>query len=215
VEREPDVRLPAWCRLGAAALYGAALGSWRGAEQALFAALKLPLVLALTWLLTVPFQGILSWSFGRRSGLREIAARGFEPLADAGLLLAALSPVALLFVQSTPPPPVGDQTAHNLLFVLHTATVGAAGAAGVARFAREVRAEIPSARRRRRFVTLWLAAYALVGGEVAWAFRPFVGSVHHPIEILRDRPLDGNVYEFLWHDVAPHLERRLLGLPEP
>ena len=55
----------------------------------------------------------------------------------------------------------------------------------------------------------WALAYALVGGEVAWALRPFVGSVspEHPIAFLRADALDGNVYEFILADILPFLLR--------
>ena len=54
----------------------------------------------------------------------------------------------------------------------------------------------------------WVLAYALVGGEVAWALRPFVGSVYEPVAFLRQDALDGNVYEFIVTDIVPHLGGR-------
>jgi hypothetical protein len=52
--------------------------------------------------------------------------------------------------------------------------------------------------------------YALVGGEVAWALRPFVGSVspRYPIVFLRQDALEGNVYEFIGSDIVPYLWSR-------
>ena len=50
----------------------------------------------------------------------------------------------------------------------------------------------------------WVLTFALVGGEVAWALRPFVGSVYRPIELLRADALEGNVYEFM-RDAAEHV----------
>ena len=47
--------------------------------------------------------------------------------------------------------------------------------------------------------------FALVGGEVAWALRPFVGSVYKPVVFLRADALDGNVYEFIFTEILPHL----------
>jgi hypothetical protein len=54
---------------------------------------------------------------------------------------------------------------------------------------------------------VWVVTYALVGGEVAWALRPFVGSVSpdFPVVFLRPDALHGNVYEFIWTDILPHL----------
>jgi len=49
-----------------------------------------------------------------------------------------------------------------------------------------------------------------VGGEMAWALRPFVGSVslEHPLVFLREDALTGNVYEFIGTDIAPYLWSR-------
>jgi hypothetical protein len=57
---------------------------------------------------------------------------------------------------------------------------------------------------------LWVLAYALVGGEVAWALRPFVGSVspRYPLVFLREDALKGNVYEFIGADIVPYLWSR-------
>jgi hypothetical protein len=55
----------------------------------------------------------------------------------------------------------------------------------------------------------WIAVYAFVGGEMAWAMRPFVGSVYLPVVFLRDDALEGNLYEFIITDILPHLWRSL------
>jgi hypothetical protein len=62
----------------------------------------------------------------------------------------------------------------------------------------------------RAVCLVWLAAFALVGGEIAWVLRPFVGSVYKPVVFLRGDALDGNVYEFVFTDILPHL----LGGPD-
>ena len=195
-------------RLALAALYGAALGLWRGGEQALYAALKLPLVLVVTWLLTAPLVALLVWLLGRRASFVEVAAASLAPLASAALLLASLAPVAALFSLALPPPTPDARTEHNLLFLLHTALVAAAGVAGVAR-ARAWIGRGLGARRAVLAARLWVGASALVGGEVAWALRPFVASVYEPVAFLRPTALDGNVYEFIVIEIFPHLGRRL------
>ena len=56
----------------------------------------------------------------------------------------------------------------------------------------------------RAVYAVWVAAFALVGSEVAWALRPFVGSVYMPVVFLRPDAFDGNVYEFIFTDILPH-----------
>jgi len=59
------------CRLllvmtAGAALYGAVLGAWRGGPQVLYSAVKLPLVLVVTSLLTLAFNWLTGFLLGLR-----------------------------------------------------------------------------------------------------------------------------------------------------
>jgi hypothetical protein len=136
-----------------------------------------------------------------------VAVLTFLALAAGSLLLAALAPVALLYTLSAPPPTEEARTAHNLLYLLHTAFVGGSGLAGMAVLWRGMRS---FGRPARAVFFIWIAAFALAGGEVAWALRPFVGSVYKPVVFLRPDALHGNVYEFVFTDILPHL----LGGPQ-
>lgn len=185
-----------------AAAYGAVLGYWHGPKLAAFVAVKLPLVLLLTSALTVPFSWAGAAMLGLPLRLGQVVVLTFLALAAGSLLLAALAPVALLFTLSAPPPSAEARTAHNLLYLLHTAFVGGCGLAGSAVLWRGMRSFGRSA---RVVFLVWIAAFALVGGEVAWALRPFVGSVYKPVVFLRSDALDGNVYEFVFTDILPHL----------
>jgi hypothetical protein len=199
-----------WLRLclamiAGAAVYGAALGYWHGARLSLYVAVKLPLVLLLTSAMTL----LLSWLGAAILGLPlrfgQVAVLTFLALSAASVLLASLAPVALLFNLSAPDPTTAERTTHNLLYLLHTAFVGGCGLAGT-RVLWQAMARLDAPRRTRVAVyLLWVLAYALVGGEVAWVLRPFVGSVYADVVFLRPDALDGNVYEFIFTDIFPHL----------
>jgi hypothetical protein len=107
-----------------AAVYGAVLGLWHGPRLALYVALKLPLLL-LTSSLTVVF----SWTAARLLGLPlkmgQVAVLTFLALAVGSVLLASLAPVAWLFTVCAPVPSPVARTAHNLLYLLHTALAAA------------------------------------------------------------------------------------------
>lgn len=192
-----------------AALYGAVLGMWHGPRLALWVALKLPLVLLLTSALTVLF----SWAVARILGLPlrfgQVGVLTFLALAVGSLLLASVAPVAWLFTVCAPIPSAAARTTHNLLYLLHTAFVGGCGLAGTVALWRAMSGLAASRAASRRTVRavylLWVAAFALVGGEVAWILRPFVGSVYEPVVFLRADALEGNVYEFIVNDILPHL----------
>lgn len=198
-----------WLRLcvamaACAALYGAVLGLWHGPRLALYDAVKLPLVLLLTSALTVGFAWIAAAVLGLPLRFGQVAVLTFLALAVASLLLASLVPVAWFFNLSAPEPTPEARTAHNLLYLLHTAFVGACGLAGTVALWRAMHRIDAPQRTLRLVYAVWVAAFALVGGEVAWVLRPFVGSVYMPVQFLRPDAFDGNVYEFIVTDILKH-----------
>ena len=199
-----------WMRLclgmtACAATYGAVLGYWHGSELAFYSAIKLPLVLLLTSALTVAFAWTAAALLGLPLRFGQVAVLTFLALAVASLLLASLAPVAGFFTLCAPVPTFQERTAHNLLYLLHTAFVGCCGLAGtVALWKAMLKLDAPL-RTLRTVYIIWVVAFALVGGEVAWVLRPFIGSVYMPVDFLRADALDGNVYEFIFTDIFPHL----------
>ena len=191
-----------------AALYGGVFGSWHGSRLALFVAVKFPLVLLATAALTLPFNWTLAVATRAPLTFRQVAVLTFLTLALASTVVASLAPVAWLFVRSAPPPGDAARTAHNLLYLMHTAIVGGAGLASVALLRGALARRGEAGVRAARAIRLWVVTFALVGGEVAWALRPFVGSVYDRVEFLRDDALHGNVYEFIATDIVPHLTGR-------
>jgi len=192
------------------AAYGGALGAWTSPRLAVYAAIKVPLLL----LLTATITALLNWITASLAGLplrfHESVALTVMPLAIASLILASCAPVALFFAKSIPPPGEGQRTLHNVLYLTHTLLVAGAGVSGTAflqnALTRHCGGDAGRASRIRR---VWIAAYALVGGEIAWALRPFVGSVYLEVEFLRHDALHGNVYEFIFTDILPNLFRSL------
>jgi hypothetical protein len=191
------------------AAYGAALGAWNGGRLAAYAAAKLPIVLLATTSVTLVFNAAAAGVvIGRRARLRDVAAVTLSGMAVASMLLASLAPVILLFDVSLPPAGAGSRTTHNLLYLLHTVAVASAGLAGVVVMWRALWSLSGSGPTASRILCVWLVSMAVVGGEVAWALRPFVGSVYLTVAFVREDALNGNVYEFIWTDIRPHLVGR-------
>ncbi|MEM7480729.1 MAG: hypothetical protein AAF481_06120 [Acidobacteriota bacterium] len=196
--------------LAGGGLYGAVLGSWSGAELALYAAIKLPLALLVTAGFALLFNVLIARVFGERLGFGAVVALNLATFARAAVVLASLAPVAALFTHTLDEPSPEAQATHNLLYLLHVAAVGGAGLAGCLALRSRLRWLCASGKSARNLFVAWVLTLALVGGEVTWALRPFVGSVHQPVAFLRADALDGNVYEFILRDIAPFL----LAAPE-
>jgi hypothetical protein len=193
-----------------AALYGAVLGSWHGTTLALYVAVKLPLVLIATSALTMVFNWLVAVLLGLPLGFLQVGVLTFMALSVGSVLLASLAPIAWFFTVTAPEPSTAARTAHNVLYLMHTAFVAGCGLTGNATLWASLRQIGPSPATARNVYVLWVVANALVGGEVAWALRPFVGSVYYPIVFLREDALHGNVYEFIITGIFPYL---LLGRP--
>jgi hypothetical protein len=194
-----------------AAAYGAVLGMWHGARLAAFDALKLPLVLILTSAITMIFSWMVATALAVPLMFGQVAVLTVLALTTASVLLVSLAPIAWFLTICAPAPSVAARTTHNLLYLMHTAIVGCCGVAGTRALGSGLRRTGHPRERVRLVYALWVLTYAVVGGEVAWAFRPFVGSVSaaHPIVFMRSDALDGNVYEFIGTDILPYLWSRL------
>lgn len=194
------------------ALYGFVLGWWHGTRLALYVSIKVPLLLLGTAVVTALFNWVFAALAGAPMRLRQTFALTLFPPAIAAIVAASLSPIAWFFSESLPPPGPAQRTLHNLLYVTHTALIAAAGFAGTL-FLRRALVDVcgGNVRRAARIHAAWVCIYAFVAGEMAWALRPFIGSVYLPVVFLRPNALEGNVYEFILTDIIPHLFRRLTG----
>jgi hypothetical protein len=189
-----------------AAIYGAVLGLWHGARLAAFDALKLPLVLVVTSGFTMLFSWIAALALGVPVRFGQVAVLTLLALATASVALAALAPAAWFFTLCAPAPSVAARSTHNALYLMHTGLVAMCGLTGTRALWHGMLRLGQTRQVVRRVYVLWVLAYALVGGEVAWALRPFVGSVSakYPIVFLREDALRGNVYEFIATDIVPY-----------
>jgi hypothetical protein len=190
-----------------AAGYGAILGMWHGTRLATYDAVKLPLVLVLTSSFTMLFSWVAALALSVPLRFAQVAVLTFLALATASVVLLSLAPIAWFFTVCAPAPSAATRTTHNALYVMHTSFVAACGMAGTRTLWHGMcRLGQPRSIVRRVYL-LWVLGYALVGGEVAWALRPFVGSVspQYPVVFLREDALEGNVYEFIGSDIAPYL----------
>jgi hypothetical protein len=198
------LRLTALMTLASAA-YGAVLGLWHGPLLASYVAVKFPLVMIVTSAVTLLLSYVLAQLLGMPLRLGQVAVLIVLGLSSASVLLASLAPVAWIFTLAAPLPSADARAAHNWLYLMHTAFVGGSGLAGSLALLRGLRATGRPPGVVARVYLSWVLAYAFVGGEVAWALRPFVGSIYFPVVFLRGDALQGNVYEFIVTDILPYL----------
>lgn len=187
--------------------FGAALGSWRAPEQALFTAIKLPLILLLTALGNGLLNAMLAPLLGLNISARQSLLAVLLSFTIAAAILGAFSPLLYFLVWNTPPLSAGGSanSAHSMILVSETLMIAFAGIAANMRLVQLLRNLSGSQAIARKVLFAWLAGNLFLGSQLAWILRPFVGSPDLPLEFLRPNAFDGTFYEALWQ----HAQRLL------
>ncbi len=186
---------------GGAGLFGAAVGSWRDPMQALYTALKLPLILLMTSLGNGLLNAMLAPLLGINLTLRQSLLAVLMSFTIAAAILGAFSPLLYFLIWNTPPLMTGASTntsAHSLVLLCETAIVAFAGIAANVRLLQLLRELSGSANAAQKVLFAWLAGNLLLGSQLAWIMRPFVGSPGLPVQFLRDHPFEGSFYEAIF-----------------
>ncbi|MEM9457029.1 MAG: hypothetical protein AAGF11_22820 [Myxococcota bacterium] len=173
--------------LGGAGLFGIALGSFSGsASQMLASGLKAPMLLLGTTALCFPAFHVMQLTRSARP-LTSIQALSVQANALAAIALwwGALS-LPLLMLAST--------VQHYRLAQALALLVGAAGGlVGLRRFWAGLLAHGPIS---RGTMTAYFVLYGVVGAQLSWFLRPFLGAPGQRFELLRG--LQSNFFAFVF-----------------
>jgi hypothetical protein len=134
-------------------------------------------------------------------------------LAVTAALLGALAPVSWFFVRHAPPVD-GDhaasmRVAHQLL-TAHVVVLAVAGVLGVRRVYGLLLELVDDPAVARRVLWAWLSVEGLVGAELSWVLRPFLGKPGLPIAFLRADAFDSSFF-----DEVARMTRDLFGPAGP
>lgn len=168
IERGQDLRQIARAMLlvigCSAAALGAVLGMYRGGEQVLYAAIKLPLVLIGAATVCAPVYTALKRSLGDEAVFAKDLALFLSALALASLMSASLSPLLLCAIL--------DGAGYHALILATVVLVGLGGLAGYEFFFRGMSMQIK--RGHRVISTTLLIVMGLVGSQLSWLMRPYL-----------------------------------------
>jgi hypothetical protein len=174
-------------------LYGAVMGTFGGIgparlEQILYSALKVPMLLLVTFVICLPSFFLLNTLLGARRDFPEVARALVAMQASLTVVLAALAPYTGLWYLS-----FADYRNALLFNGLMFAVASAAAQVVLWRMYRPL---VARNRRHRALAIVWLALYVFVGIQMAWVLRPFVGNPGMPTEFLREESWS-NAYVFI------------------
>jgi len=187
--------------LGAGA-FGAAMGSWRAPEQALWSGLKLPGILLATSAGNVLINGMLAPLLGIRLRLHAATAAVLTSFSLAALMLGAFSPLMLFLSWNLPPPVPGVAVTVAARSVMLLSLVGMVAFAGVTanvRLLGLIRRLAPGRSAALLLLFSWLTVNLLVGSQLSWIARPFIGKADIPVRFLDPHAFEGSFFEELAH----------------
>ncbi len=180
--------------LGGCAIYGATVGLWRSPLQAAYVAVKMPFVLLLTAFGNAILNGMLAQLMGTGLSFRQAFLAIVMSFAVAALILASLSPLVLFLLVNTPPLS-RDGRGGDMMLIALVMTIAFAGIVANVRLLGLIEFASRSRTTALRTLVAWLAGNLLLGSQVAWILRPYVGPPDLPVEFLRASPWQGNFFE--------------------
>jgi hypothetical protein len=185
--------------------YGAAMGWWRSPEQALFVALKFPLIILLTTVGNALLNAMLAPLLGLNLTFRQSLRAVMMSFTISAAILGAFSPLIAFMVWNAPP--LTTDAAHNAVYgfikLTHVLVIAFAGIVGNTRLLRLL-VSLAGGDRKTAWRVLfgWLTVNLFLGSQLSWILRPFIGAPFLPVQFLRtDIALQGNFYENLFHTV--------------
>jgi hypothetical protein len=183
-----------------AGCYGAAMGWWRAPQQALLVALKFPLIILLTTLGNALINGMLAPLLGLNIPFRQSFAAIVTSFATTAAILGAFSPLIAFLVWNAPAlgSPAATPATYSFIMLTHVAAIAVAGVAGNARLFQLLAHWGNSRAVAQRVLFAWLAGNLILGSQLAWNLRPFIGAPLLPVEFFRANAFHGNFFEAVW-----------------
>lgn len=182
------------------AIYGFTFGLWRGELQATFTALKLPLVILLTCGGNTLLNGCLALVLGTNLGFRQSSLAILMSFTLTGVILASFAPIMLFLLWNTPALGSPESARGGSITLLaHVALIGFAGVVGNCRLWQLIRRLTGSISKAHTVLFAWLAGNLLLGSQVSWILRPWIGRSDAEITFFSAHPMQGNFFEAVWH----------------
>ena len=186
-----------------AGLYGAAMGWWRDPLQALYTAIKFPLIILLTATGNALLNGMLAPLLGLNISFRQSFLAILMSFTIAGAILGSFAPIVAFIIWDSPPmSPNAWESAGPYGFILLTfvVVITFAGITSNFRLLQLLR-QLGDGRKNVAFRVLfaWLAGNLFFGSQLSWIMRPFIGSPGLPVQFLRHDAFKGGFFETIYH----------------
>jgi len=185
-------------------LYGGIMGTYGGVRgdrllQVLYGGMKVPLLLLVTFVLSLPSFWVLNTLLGLAADFSDVLRALVSAQAALTLVLASLAPFTVVWYAST--------DAYHASILFNAAMFAAATFAAQSLLRRSYRPLIAQNPTHRWMLRLWVLIYAFVGIQMGWVLRPFLGHPDAPVQFFRSDSW-GNAYEVVGRMVWEAVMRR-------
>ena len=180
-----------------AGFYGAAMGWWRDPQQALFTAIKFPLIILLTTIGNALINAMFAPLLGLNIPFRQSFSAILMSFTIAAAILGAFSPLLGFMIWNAPPisPQTVSGATYNIIKLINVAIIAFAGMTGNVRLFQLLAWLGGSKAVAFRVLFAWLIGNLFLGSQLSWILRPFIGSPNLPVEFFRAITFHGNFYE--------------------
>ncbi len=187
-----------------AGCYGAAMGWWRDPQQALYVAIKFPLIIILTTLGNALINAMFAPLLGPNIPFRQSVSAIVMSFTITAAILGAFSPLIAFMTWNAPPMSAHPASipAYNFIKLTHVAVITFAGTMGTTRLFQLLVKLGGNRAVARRVLFAWLAGNLFLGSQLSWILRPFIGLPSLPVEFLRPNAFHGNFYENVFAALA-------------
>jgi len=193
------VRILAWTIVIGSGSYGAVFGMWRGPEQALYSALKMPVLMFSVALVSALINSMLAKIVGSGLSTRQTFTSILLGFAVTSILLASLAPVMFFMVRQVPGTGEhGAEQVYGHLLAGHIAVIALCGILGNMRLYNFVRALSGSVGATRRTVVSWILVSGFIGCQLSWLISPFLARPDIPVPFWNPNAFRTNFFEYLW-----------------
>lgn len=184
-----------------AGLYGATMGWWRAPQQALFVAIKFPLILLLVTLGNALINGLLAPLLGLNIRFRTAFLAMIMSFTITSAVLGAFSPIIAFMIWNTPAMSHKHslEMAYSIILQVHVMVIALAGITGNARLLQLLVHLSETRAIAFRVLAAWVGGNLFLGTQLTWILRPFIGSPDRPVQFLRADAFHGNFYEGVFH----------------
>jgi hypothetical protein len=184
--------------------YGGVMGTYGGVGgtrfwQVVYSAVKVPILLVATFLLSLPSFLVLNTLCGLRDDFSRVLRALLSTQAGLTVILSSLAPFTAFWYIS------GSAYQDAILF--NGLMFGVASFSAQWMLRREYAPLIRGKPKHRYMLYTWLVIYVFVGIQLGWVLRPFVGNPQYPVQFFREESWS-NAYEVVIEMVWNALTRR-------